>query len=231
MTPASETLVCPKGHLSTEADYCSECGAKLRGATEEAGPLPSNSAQICPDCGTAREQSEVPFCEVCGYNFVSGAHGELGIMPTTEPVESVEATEPATVDVPLASETKIASPTLDWQVTVTVDPTLRSAESPEAPEHTEPLTIALEHPVHLIGRRDEARGIFPEIALPLDEAVSRRHALLQQGGTTGMLLRDIGASNGTKLNGAELTPMVDYPVTDGDVITLGHWTRIVVHTQ
>ena len=76
--------------------------------------------------------------------------------------------------------------------------------------------VALDKPVSLVGRRNEARAIFPEIALPHDEAVSRRHALLQTDAQGGLLLRDIGAANGTRLNGKELEPMVDYPVKDGD---------------
>jgi hypothetical protein len=30
------------------------------------------------------------------------------------------------------------------------------------------------------------------------------------------------------LNGAEIQPMHDQPLKDGDQITLGHWTRITV---
>jgi pSer/pThr/pTyr-binding forkhead associated (FHA) protein len=116
-------------------------------------------------------------------------------------------------------------------VEIQVDAALRGPESPEAPNDIAPFVIALDKPVSLIGRRNEARAIFPEIALPHDEAVSRRHALLQTDPQGGLLLRDIGAANGTRLNGKELEPMVDYAVKDGDEITLGHWSRLRVQAR
>ena len=43
-----------------------------------------------------------------------------------------------------------------------------------------------------------------------------------------LVLRDIGAANGTRLNGKDVEPLTDNPLRDADEITLGHWTRIVV---
>ena len=83
---------CPKGHLSTDADYCSECGAKMpaapsgldaagsarSGASARSGVSAalaagqSGSMQTCPDCGTPRATPTATFCEVCRYNFVTG---------------------------------------------------------------------------------------------------------------------------------------------------------------
>ncbi len=230
----AENLVCPKGHVSTESDYCSECGAKLGGSPAAGRSVMSGSSlsagQICPDCGTLREQIDIAFCEVCGYNFVTGAHGEVGIMPAPPPpiVEPVE-------ELNLEPEPELVVPARllpqRWLAMISVDPRLRGSDSPEAPTDVEPFTVALEHPVNLIGRKDETRGIFPEIALPLDEAVSRRHALLQKDDERGLLLRDIGAANGTRLNGKDLEPMVDYAVKDGDEIALGHWSRIRIEAQ
>src|SRR6266540_3694837 len=52
------TYQCPKGHTSTDADYCSECGA-LIGQTsvkkvEMTAAAVTLSADICPDCATLR---------------------------------------------------------------------------------------------------------------------------------------------------------------------------------
>lgn len=116
-------------------------------------------------------------------------------------------------------------------MTISVDPSLRSAESPEPPADVAPFSVLLSHPVSLIGRHNEARGIIPEIGLDHDEAVSRRHALLQWEPHQGLLLRDIGAANGTRLNGKDLQPMVDYPLKDGDDITLGHWSRLKIQAS
>ena len=220
-------FVCPRGHSSSEGDYCSECGARIGGGNASP-PAPANAdrlaGQACPDCGTAREGSGVVFCEVCGYNFVTGAHGEIPLPASVEaPLPSVNA-EPAPEPVPDAK--KAQGP---WTVTVSVDASLRSPESPEAPADLAPFSVMLSQPVSLIGRHNEARGIVPELGLDHDEAVSRRHALLQMDPERGLLLRDIGAANGTRLNGEDLQPMVDYPLKDGDEITLGHWSRLRVH--
>jgi hypothetical protein len=215
-------FVCPKGHASGEPDYCSECGAKILGAphpADEAIPLPATTAVECPDCGTTRENTGVAFCEICGYNFNTGARGEV---PVVLPAAAV-APEPPPAPVEAAP-----SPASGWIVTVSVDPALHKPGSPEPPADVPPFTYAVKDPVSLIGRKSAARAIFPEIALDYDEAVSRRHALLQLTPEGALLLRDIGAANGTELNGSAIAPMVDHPLKDGDRITLGHWTRITV---
>ncbi len=205
--------ICPKGHESTEADYCSECGAKLEGA---ALPIEATAAlgagELCPECGVAREPRDVVFCEICGYNFVTGARGELPV-----------------VTVPPAAEAEDAPPVAAtaWEVEVAVDAALREPGSPEVPVGVGPFTFRLEAAASLIGRKSEARAIFPEIAVFWDDAVSHRHALLQLDGT-GLVLRDIGSANGTRLNGVEVAPMTDQRLADGDRIALGHWTLMTV---
>ncbi len=89
MGQGADIFQCPKGHSSSEADYCSECGAKIQGSTPDLNPGQGGfgaavSGDICPDCGTVREPGGVVFCEVCGYNFVTGAHGEVAVPVATE---------------------------------------------------------------------------------------------------------------------------------------------------
>jgi hypothetical protein len=168
----------------------------------------------CPDCGTPRDL-EIAFCEICGYNFVTGAHGDLSaIPPALAPVAAAPAAgEPAAPG---------------WTATLAVDPSLHADGSPAPPEGLGPFAFPLAAPISLIGRRSEARGIFPEIPVAHDDAVSHRHALLQLDAAGALTVRDIGSSNGTRLNGVELTRMTDYPLKDGDVIALGHWSTITV---
>ncbi|MBC3861564.1 FHA domain-containing protein [Undibacterium jejuense] len=76
--------ICPKGHFSTDMDYCSECGApiKLSAANNNAPVAPKvadakpASARVdnldCPDCMTPR-RSGTRYCEVCRYDFELGA--------------------------------------------------------------------------------------------------------------------------------------------------------------
>lgn len=115
-------------------------------------------------------------------------------------------------------------------MTVSVDPALREAGSPEPPAGFAAATIDLRQPVTLIGRRSEVRAIFPEIDLSHDDAVSHRHALLQLYASGALLLRDIGSSNGTRLNGKAIGPMIDQSLKDGDEIVLGHWSKLIVNT-
>jgi hypothetical protein len=73
--------LCPKGHQSTDPDYCSECGAKIDGAPSgladsQSSPSVSaaagGSADVCPDCGTRRSNPSAAFCEICRYSFATG---------------------------------------------------------------------------------------------------------------------------------------------------------------
>jgi hypothetical protein len=214
-----DTFLCPRGHRSSEPDYCSECGAKIDAAAAASGGLIPGTAQVCPDCGTRHEDARVAFCEICGYNFVTGAHGEMPVQAPPAAAAPVPVT-PAPVVAPVAATR--------WTVVVTVDASLREAGSPEAPAHLGPFTFEVNKPTMLIGRRSEARAIFPEIPLTFDEAVSHRHALLELSPEGVLMARDIGSSNGTRLNGKELPSMVDTPLQDGDELTVGHWTRLSV---
>ncbi|MBD2777412.1 FHA domain-containing protein [Iningainema tapete] len=202
---------CPKGHSSTEPDYCSECGTKIQGT-----PVPTitvetrntKSLQItCPACTAPHNPSSGDFCEICGYNFVTKTHGE--VPPLEEGSRGVGE----------------QGNTQSLEIIAIVDPSLRSPESPEAPVQ-QPITFKLDKESNLIGRNSTLRGVYPEVALDFDSAVSQRHALLNRQPDGTFILRDIGSTNGTKLNGVELTPMVDVPIKDGDEFTLGHWTRL-----
>ena len=242
---------CPKGHESTESDYCSECGAKINGTRElslAANPLHSSLRQTaqsvitCPDCTAPHEPDSGDFCEICGYNFISGAHGEVPpvAFTPTPAADSIPKTNgdrekesslppeipPATLTSPHLATQASVTPCLEF--VITIDSSLQTPDSPPPPPDQAPIAFRLDKETNLIGRSSTLQGIQPEIALDLDDAVSRRHALLLRQPDGTFMLRDIGSSNGTKLNGVELQPMVDTPIQDGDELTLGHWTRIVV---
>jgi len=216
------TYLCPKGHESSESDYCSECGAKIGSPSAAIAPtIPEIAAQLCPDCSALHELHSGKFCEICGYNFVTKAHGELPI---------IQSVAPEVVAPPETVTTKQESATREWEAVVTIDPSLRHPDSPEPPADATPITIRLGKSTHLIGRTSQVRAVYPDIALDLDDAVSHRHALLDRQLDDTLTLRDIGSSNGTQLNGVELKPMVDMPLNNGDVITIGHWTKIIIQT-
>ncbi len=199
-------MVCPKGHDSEDSDFCSVCGVKMAALQVSVGP-PAAPMQ-CPDCGAARHSDDAVFCEDCGFNFSSGAHGESKV---TSVVPEPQA--------PILTE---------WEVAIAIDPALKTADSPEPPADFQPSTKMLMGESHLIGRRSDKRGIFPDISLDSDDAVSHRHALLNRTADGGIVLRDVGSSNGTRLNGVDVTPLTDIALNDGDAVTVGHWTRLTL---
>jgi FHA domain len=213
---------CPKGHNSTEADFCSECGAKIMGlgiaadSVNQPVAISSDASIPCPDCATPHEANSGNFCEICGYNFLTGTGGGAIFPPPaiTQPPTSA-------ISVPISP----APATLKWQVIISIDPSLATPSSPDAPNQA-PITIDLIHPANLIGRTSSARAIHPEIPLDFDDAVSSRHAILTVQPDGALILRDIDSSNGTMVNGKEVAALVDVPIRSGDEITLGHWTRL-----
>lgn len=79
-------------------------------------------------------------------------------------------------------------------------------------------------PAMLIGRMDEARGIFPDVDVtPFDgqsAGVSRRHAMFQARDNR-VTIQDLGSANGTYINGRVLQPNKAYRVHDRDRLRLG----------
>lgn len=226
---------CPKGHQSTEPDFCSECGSKIQGAPSSAIPVAPvagvASGVPCPDCGAPRADTSSNFCEVCGYNFSTGTHGNVPgeAVPPQQTVAPPLPVAPKPEPVPVApAPPEAPAPVRHWTIVAAVDPSLREPDSPEPPANVSPVIIKLDKPVNLIGRTSEKRGIHPEISLDLDDAVSHRHALLTCADDGSLILRDIGSSNGTRLNTSDVKPLEDVPLHDGDQITLGRWTRLTV---
>ena len=214
---------CPKGHTSTEPDYCSECGAKIQGdsllesavkhsSVTLSSSLSSASSSIinCPECTAPHEADSGDFCEICGYNFRTGSSGEIPLItPTITPIST------------------IAQISVFYEIIVEIDPSLRTPESPEPPAQN-PYIIALEKESNLIGRNSDRRGIYPDIPLDFDDAISHRHALIIRQPNGELFLRDVGSSNGTQLNGIDVPHLIDKPLKAGDTITLGHWTKLTI---
>lgn len=76
----------------------------------------------------------------------------------------------------------------------------------------------------LVGRKDNQRGIYPDVDLGLDggydAGVSRRHAIIarQSGGYT---IEDLSSANGTFVNGDRLGPETPTPIRHGDELKFG----------
>ncbi len=248
------TYPCPKepSHRSDDSDYCSICGAKIAGA--QGGLLypslgsPSGASLsaigadgACPDCGTSR-RGGARFCEICRYNFDTGASGVGVQLPTPAPptiVQSAELPIPLIPPVPQSSAIPITSPSESppaspvvpekWEVLVVVDPSMYTDPDPgvDCPTNEPDRVFPLDFAENLIGRRSDKRDIHPEIPLT-DPGISHRHAKILRQPDFSFALLDVGSTNGTHLNDKEATVGVRFSLKDGDQITVGCWTRITL---
>ncbi len=112
------TFRCPKGHGSTEPDWCSECGTPIAAQRVTDAPAPARAAGLpgsgpteCPDCMTPRVPGS-RYCEVCRHDFDADASpspradtppgptpvgdGEAvpGVVPTADPPVDAEGEGP-----------------------------------------------------------------------------------------------------------------------------------------
>jgi pSer/pThr/pTyr-binding forkhead associated (FHA) protein len=76
----------------------------------------------------------------------------------------------------------------------------------------------------LIGRKDNTRGIFPDVDLGLDggydAGVSRRHAILSYH-DGAYHIEDLGSANGTFVNSQRLAPQATAALANGDELRCG----------
>ena len=92
--------------------------------------------------------------------------------------------------------------------------------------------ISLRRSTTLIGRRNRAQGVEPDIDLgihPVDRGVSTQHAVLRVS-DNGVTVTDLGSTNGTSVNGSDDLLQMDEEVSlaDGDRIHVGAWTTITI---
>jgi FHA domain. len=241
---------CPKGHMSTDPDYCSECGAKM-GQSSVNDSLYSktveqpNNEEICPDCGTPRTPN-ARFCEVCRHDFVEGKTGtaekvvaasqpvqeepprvEVKQEPAPQPASPSTPDSTAEVQAPVAKNEIIIGEKLN--IIISVDKNRLSQNQvdtnlkPDSVDRIFPLDLD----ENLVGRRSAAKGIYPEIEIN-DPGVSHRHLkfIKQPDGTFAVL--ELGSANGTELNCALLEPGVNTVIKPGDEFAIGLWTALKV---
>lgn len=230
------TARCPAGHDSDEVDYCSVCGAAMSAApTVGKGPAavaPSGSgasAGACPSCGEVRGIADARFCEVCRYDFVARAPGPPpgAVAKAAPPVP----TRTPVVATPAAQAAPAAHAKEQWELVLTIDPTLDDEPDPACVPPTDPERIfPIETAEMLVGRRDDQHNIRPSVPLN-DPGASRRHAkfLLDRDG--GVSLQDLASMNGTKLNGKDVVSGSIRRLESGDEVTFGRWSRIKLRAR
>lgn len=246
------TYQCPKGHQSTDSDYCSECGALIgKSKISEVDKVQDNgmanlgtssagTGEICPDCGAPRVLDS-RFCEVCRHDFQENKTGvaEVIVAAQQSVVKKEESVKQETAQPKSEASSVKASQALTdkveeniriiekLNVVISVDTVKASTcdiETSIKPDKTD-RTFPLDLAENLVGRRSAAKGIFPEITIN-DPGVSHRHLMFikQQDGSFAVL--ELGSSNGTELNGSSLEPGVTTPIKSGDELTIGLWTKL-----
>jgi hypothetical protein len=241
---------CPDGHESASADYCDVCGIRIEGTPAAASAAPGTASatgagspagsaaaaggDVCPNCQTPK--SGGVFCEGCGYNFSTAQPSQP---PLPDPPGPLLPSAPFSPPVSLAPEAP-SIPVSGWTAVVGADrayyDTVEADTGPDGsgiafPAYCPERRFQLAGTEMRIGRRSASRGLDPEIDLtgpPTDPGISRLHAVLIAT-PGGWAVLDPGSSNGTQLNGTELTTGEQSPLHDGDRITLGAWTIITIH--
>jgi hypothetical protein len=200
-------------------------------AVEERSPqelLTSNESGGCPgdDWSFLREQPDHDAEEMATVRptELSGTfkvgHGSDEIVPGSEPT---------------APRSPVRAPVLPLDKLIAVAPGRPSQSTARA--KCPALLIQIEQPGReisrvvdgefVIGRSDHRAGIFPELDLHQDPAVSRRHARLFQRGDL-YYIQDFRSTNGTRLNDRWLEPYEEVVLEDGDRIDIGDITQIHV---
>ncbi len=219
------------GQMSTEVDFCSNCGTQLTadgpasappavtgmtaGSADAAG---AHKAETCPKCSAEREDPSSPFCGTCGYNFVTKLGGDV---IAADPALAAATASTASATVAVSSSTSgQTGPRMD--ITITVD-----FSAATAPKVRPSLNFPLFDEESLIGRKNST---VKQTVTIEDDAVSKRHALIvrDQGGQ--FFIRDLNSTNGTRVNGTALVAGADQPLKEGDVITMGEFTVITVQS-
>jgi pSer/pThr/pTyr-binding forkhead associated (FHA) protein len=89
--------------------------------------------------------------------------------------------------------------------------------------------LVLKDPLTLIGRTSRKRNLHPEIACDWDGAVSHRHANIEMDTNGQAFLVDLESTNGTMVNGKLISANTPIELKDGDRISLGSKTALIVH--
>jgi hypothetical protein len=205
------SFVCRRGHYSISDDFCDTCGAKNRNVRQSfmaSVPATGPSVRTCPVC-SAPWEGAARYCLSCSYDFATG--------------ERFGPIIPTPIQPPTGPPQPIVLPQL--VLVLSVDPAGAddagdTGRWPDPWEHV----FRLDGSPTVIGRADT-----PGLQIPIrgDPFVSRRHAeIVELGVDWGV--RDLGSTNGTRLNGVALVGTEVRPISAGDVIEVGHSSRLTI---
>lgn len=230
-------VTCPKGHASSDPDFCDVCGVRIGAAPVLGGAAPAEAAggEVCPDCGTPRQPGS-RFCEMCRHDFQTGGAGlsprsaaaaVAAAAPTPAAAElQARASDLAPGPAPAAlGGTVIRNP---WAVVLCDRSLLDPADATAFPENEPERSYPLDLDETVVGRRNPRH--HTDVTL-VDPAASARHLALSRRPDGGLYATDLNSSNGTKLNGKPLDAGVAARLAAGDALTLGAFTRITIASR
>ena len=159
--------------------------------------------QVCNNCQSKQFDGTI-FCAECGASLVPTVRREttmsLGRHGTTGDLEPPPISVPAPASVPGGPQITLQIMNSGRRINLDIGDDL------------------------LIGRKDNARGIFPDVDLGLDggydAGVSRRHAILAHKNDV-YTVEDLGSSNGTFVNGRRLPPQTPTTIKVSDELKCG----------
>ncbi len=220
------SFICPRGHDSASDDYCSVCGVRNPGSSVLAGVRPAvesaSGETVCLVCGLLRDGTD-RYCVNCGYDFEMGEP----FVPEPEPQSNGYPSIPAApmISGPLATATAPPAPAAPSLVLLASVNTMRFDDpgSPPPPMDLSERTFILDRHSIVIGRE----GGSLDIPIHGDPYISRRHAeIVWMGSAWG--IRDLGSTNGTRVNGVPLEGSEVKLLSPDDVIELGFFSQLTV---
>jgi hypothetical protein len=212
------SFTCPRGHLSATDDYCSVCGIRNPASSVLTGVRPdgagAHSEPVCLVCGVQRDGTD-RYCVNCGYDFEMGEPFVAHSQPETNGQLLGQALLPVAPPAPSA-------PSLVLLASVNVR-RFDEPGSPPPPTDLAERTFILDRHSIVIGRE----GGSLDIPIHGDPYISRRHAeIVWMGAAWG--IRDLGSTNGTRVNGVPLEGSEVKLLAPDDVIELGFFSQLRV---
>lgn len=218
------SFICPRGHNSVSDDYCSVCGVRNPASSVLAGVRPAREGgpaeAMCLVCGVQRDGSD-RYCVNCGYDFEMGEPFVPEQAPPSNGYSPLLAQSPSLASAPPVSAAP-AAPSLVLLASVN---TMRFDEpgAPPPPVDLSERTFILDRHSIVIGRE----GGSLDIPIHGDPYISRKHAeIVWMGSAWG--IRDLGSTNGTRVNGVSLEGSEVKLLAPDDVIELGFFTQLTV---
>jgi hypothetical protein len=192
------------------------CGADDRGCAQERCCHYWRYRAELPTCHTERDDLNARYCGVCAHDFETGRAGSI---PTDLGQDVVVPQATTAVPVGTAAAASTSGARLDLTARV-------NESAANAPQGEPERKYNLIDEESLIGRASSSNGAA--IGVVGDSAVSKRHAIITRHDDGSFTIRDAGSTNGTRLDGKDLTAHVEYPLAVGAVIELGEWTLLTV---